>query len=141
MPTTRQLNAYLGTILDTHEIALSVGEDTVDPDKRLTLARLLAFVSETVNADLVAWTVADSYRYVGAPTYGTGANAGVIVGATIVWPDSSGGVLAVSVVDPVWLVWTSYTITHVASGKTVTVTGLVMDSDGEITTPYSYSIS
>ena len=45
---------------------------------------------------------------------------GVVTTATVKWPDGSAGTFTTTATDATWLAVNSYTITHTASGKTVT---------------------
>lgn len=54
----------------------------------------------------------------------------VIVSATVIWPDGSGGVFTTVEVDSEELLINSYTVTHTVSGKTVTQPTITRDAAG-----------
>lgn len=96
------------------------------------------------NEQLIEWATADVWASrVSAVTYGTAGTAQeyVIVSANFTWPDGSAGVYTAVTVNDTYLTPTEYTLTHAASSKTVTFSGLTFDSTGRIATPYSIAVS
>lgn len=100
----------------------------------------LAGGATITNPVLREWAIAESWRYNGAPTYHS-THTDVVASCNIVWPDTSAGVYTAVTIDSVWLEPTEYTLTHTASSKTVTFSGLVRNSDGQITTQYSVAVA
>jgi len=69
-----------------------------------------------------------------APTYDA-VVTDVIKTVTVYWPDSSEGVYTAVTIDGTHKEATEFTLTHVASGLTLTGSGLVRNGAGQITTP------
>lgn len=89
---------------------------------------------------LLEWALAEAYYLSEAPTY-HGTYTDTIATVDIVWPDGETGTYTAVTIDPVWEEPTEFTLTHTASSQTVTAEGLVRDSAGRITTPYSWSVA
>lgn len=84
-----------------------------------------------LDTHLKQWTESGAYEMT-AITY-NGTYPTVISSATVKWPDGSAGVLTVTAQDTTHLVETAYTITHTASGKTVTQAAVTLNANGDIT--------
>lgn len=87
-------------------------------------------------SDLLAWTLAASYSVTSA----TRDSDGVITTATVSWPDGSAGTFTRTAKNAIWLVIDAYTVTHSASGKTVTQAAVTRDSNGNITAQPSLTV-
>lgn len=88
-------------------------------------------------SDLLAWTLAASYSVISA----TRDSDGVITTATVSWPDASTGTFTRTAKNAIWLVIDAYTVTHSASGKTVTQAAVTRDSNGNITAKPSPTVA
>jgi len=75
-----------------------------------------------------------------APTYDV-TYTDVVKTVAVLWPDGSAGVYTAVTIDATWLEPTQWTITHADSGKTLTASGLVRNASGQITTPYTYTVT
>lgn len=90
---------------------------------------------------LLAHWAAALERLNGAPT-AHGTYPDLIGSANVIWPDGSAGAYTVTAVDANWIVVTGFTLTHAQSGRTLTYSGLVLNSTtGFITTPATFSVS
>lgn len=58
---------------------------------------------------------------------------GVPTTATVKWPDGSAGTFTVTTKNSTWLAVDAFTISHTASGKTVTQAAVTRDSNGQVT--------
>lgn len=92
----------------------------------------------TVNAQqLKDWAEGEAYQMTGA----TFDADNVISGATVLWPDGSGGTFTTTTKDGTWFAINAYTITHTASGKTVTQSAVTRDGNGNITSKPSITVA
>lgn len=78
---------------------------------------------------LKEWTEAEAYE----TTALTRDSNGVVTSATVKWPDGSAGTFTATTINTQWVSIDAYTITHTASGKTVTQSAVTRDSDGAVT--------
>lgn len=130
----------------TYHAPIAVGASNHPDTVNNPLGQLDAAIGSVIggatvtHARLVEWAASDAYRLGAAPTYSS-TYPDVIASCPIVWPDSSSGAYTATVIDSVWEEPTTYALTHTASSKTVTVTGLVRSADGQITTQPTYSVS
>jgi hypothetical protein len=85
--------------------------------------------STITDQQLKDWASAESYELTAA----TVDVNNVVTVATVKWPDGSAGVFAVTTQNTTWLAIDAYTITHVASGKTVTQAAVTRNSTGAVT--------
>ena len=76
----------------------------------------------------------------GNPTYDV-TYTDVIKTVAVYWPDLSEGTYTAVTIDGTWLEPTEWTLTHVASGKTLTSSGLVRNAAGQITTNPTLTIT
>jgi hypothetical protein len=81
--------------------------------------------------NLKTWTEGGAYELT-AITY-DGTHSTLIASAVVKWPDGSAGVLTVTAHDNTAVKETAYTITHTASGKTVTQAAVTLNADGNVT--------
>ena len=81
------------------------------------------------DAQLKEWTAGEDYE-VTAATYDAD---NVVTTATVKWPDGSAGTFTTVIKDGTWLAIGAYTITHTASGKTVTQALVTRDANGNVT--------
>jgi hypothetical protein len=84
----------------------------------------------TLDQTLAEWTEGIAYQLLSI----TRDSNGIITGATIKWPDGSSGVFTSTIIDSSFYAINAYTITHVASGKTITQPGVTRDTLGNIIT-------
>lgn len=89
------------------------------------------YVVNNFTERLKAWTASGAYQKT-AITYNA-TYPTVINSATVVWPDGSAGVLTITTFDATYLIETAYTITHTASGKTITQEAVTLNTNGYIT--------
>lgn len=78
---------------------------------------------------LKEWVQGDDYELT-AVTYDSD---GVPTTATVKWPDGSAGTFTVTTKNSTWLAVDAYTISHTASGKTVTQAAATRDGNGQVT--------
>lgn len=78
---------------------------------------------------LKAWAEGENYE-VTAATYDAD---NVVTTATVKWPDGSAGTFTTTTKNATWLAVDAYTISHTASGKTVTQAAVTRDASGNIT--------
>ena len=83
------------------------------------------------DALLKAWTESGAYELT-AITY-DGTHTSAISTATAKWPDGSAGVFTATAIHVTWGKVDAYTLTHVASGKTVTQATVTRDTNGNVT--------
>ena len=76
----------------------------------------------------------------GNPTYDA-VYTDVVETVNVYWPDLSEGTYTAVTIDGTWLEPTEWTLTHVASGKTLTSSGLVRNAAGQITTKPTLTIT
>lgn len=91
------------------------------------------------NQVLIAWTEGVAYEAT-AITY-NGTYTTLISSATVKWPDTSAGTLTVTAIDTTLLRETAYTITHAASGKTVTQAAVTLNANGDIVTKPALTVA
>lgn len=83
------------------------------------------------------WTEAEAYE----ATSITRDAAGVPTSATVKWPDGSAGTFTATTINSVWNAVDAYTITHDASGKTVTQAAVTRDGSGAVTVKPALTVS
>ena len=81
------------------------------------------------NDILKAWAEAEAYEL----TAITRDAYGVPTTATVKWPDGSAGTFTTVTENTTWLAVDGYTISHTASGKTVTQADVTRDGNGNVT--------
>ena len=81
-----------------------------------------------LNDSLKEWTEGEDYEL----TAITRDANGVVDSATVKWPDGSAGAFTTTTKDATWLAVNAYTITHTASGKTVTQALVTRDALGGV---------
>lgn len=92
------------------------------------------------NARLLEWALTGAWKMSAAPTY-DGTYTNTISTVAVVWPDGSLGTYTATVINATWEEPTSWNITHATASKTVSSTGLVRNSDGQITTQPTYTVT
>jgi hypothetical protein len=94
-------------------------------------AALTANVGGAVASDQVLreWAGGEDYELT-AVTYDSD---GVVTTATAKWPDGSAGTFTTTTKNLTWLAVDAYTISHTASGKTVTQAAVTRDGNGLVT--------
>lgn len=66
---------------------------------------------------------------------------GVVTTATVKWPDGSAGTFTTTDQNSTWLAVDAFTISHTASGKTVTQAAVTRDSNGLVTTKPALTVA
>lgn len=94
-------------------------------------------LKDLTTASIIGWTASGAYSIASA----TRDSDGVITTASVSWPDGSLGTLTRTAKNQTFLTIDSYTITHSASGKTVTQSAVTRDSLGNITAQPALSIT
>lgn len=97
----------------------------------------LAGGAAVANATLIAWAEAEAYQAISL----TRDEDGVVSGATVLWPDGSAGTLTRTSKNATWLAVDAYTLTHAASGKTVTQAAVTRNADGAVTAKPALTVS
>lgn len=100
-----------------------------------TGSQLLATISDFAGASissarLVELTLAEAWQMAVTAVY----SDGVVQTANVVWPDGSAGVFTTTTHNTTHGMIDAYTVTHVASGRTVTQPAVTRDAAGNITT-------
>lgn len=83
-------------------------------------------------AQLKEWTEAGAYE-ITAVTYST-TYLSVVSTATVKWPDGSAGTFTATTINATFEAIDAYTISHTASGLTVTQAAVTRNTDGSVTT-------
>ncbi len=78
---------------------------------------------------LLGWTEGEGYELLTAVYDGDG----VLASGTVRWPDGSAGVWTRTAKNTTWLAVDGYTVTHDASGLTVSQAAATRDADGCVT--------
>lgn len=86
---------------------------------------------------LVAWTEAEAYE----PTSVTRDSNGIATSAVVKWPDGSEGAFTATTINATHFAIDAYTITHTASGKTVTQATVTRDNSGAVTAKPALTVS
>jgi len=89
----------------------------------------LAGGATVTDARLKEWVSGEDYELT-AITYDAD---GVVTTATVKWPDGSAGTFTTTTKNSTWLAVDAYTISHTASGKTVTQAAVTRDGSGLVT--------
>lgn len=128
--------------------ALSAVTDLQDADefllsrsglsKKIAGSLLIDGGSNATDQTLKEWTEAEAWEPSGAIS--RDAN-NVVTTCNVVWPDGSAGVFTATANDTDTGAIDSYTITHTASGKTVTQSAVTRNSDGAVTTKPALGVS
>lgn len=87
---------------------------------------------------LIEWTEGEAYEITSA-TYD--ADNVITDVTTVKWPDGSGGIFHVTNKNVTWLAVDGYTITHAASGLTVTQLPVTRDLNGNVTTKPALTVA
>lgn len=117
------LNAVPGALAD---IAQSEANANAAAARADTAATLTGYDLPRL---LRMWTQGEDYE----PTAITRNSDGLVTTATVTWPDGSAGTLTATNYNATHGVYDGYTITHTASGKTVTQAAVTRDSNGAAT--------
>ena len=102
-------------------------------------AKSLTGGASVQNAQLIAWTEAGAYEAT-AVTMDTTDDM-VPATATVKWPDGSAGAFTATAINATWSAVDAYTVTHTASGKTVTQATVSRNDDGIVTTKPALTVS
>lgn len=114
----------------TNGFALRV-TDAVEGTVEYSPAELLTFSTGTTLQVVMlrAWAASNAFTITSA----TRDADGVITTATISWPDGSSGTFTRTVKNPTYLTIDAFTVTHAASGKTITQATVTRDANGNVT--------
>lgn len=97
----------------------------------------LATGATMLDALLIGWAAGESYILTSA----TRDADDVITSATVRWPDGSAGVFTATAIDDEFSAINAYTVTHAASGKTVTQPAVTRNSSGAVTAQPNITVS
>jgi hypothetical protein len=97
----------------------------------------LAGGANVFNATLVAWAEAEAFE----ATSVTRDSDGVPSSAVVKWPDGSAGAFTRTAKDTTFLAVDAFTVSHTASGKTVTQASVTRDALGNITTKPALTVA
>lgn len=89
----------------------------------------LAGGAAVTDAILKEWVEGEDYEL----TSITRDSDGVVTGATAKFPDGSAGTFTATTINSTWKAIDAYTLSHTASGKTVTQADVTRDSNGNVT--------
>lgn len=102
----------------------------------VVLTNALAGGAAATAVQILAWAAAEAYQVVESPLIYDATYPDLLSNDatnTITWPDGSTGELAVTAYDTTWIAVKSFTLTHAASGKTVTQSAIMRDATGNVT--------
>lgn len=99
----------------------------VDASAGVTKRVKFSDVAPSTNSSLKGWLTSLAYTSV---TYDSD---NVISSATVKWPDGSAGTFTRTTKNATFLTVDAYTVTHTASGKTVTQSAVTRNSIGQVT--------
>lgn len=88
---------------------------------------------------LKSWTESGAFEMT-AITY-DGTTTTVPVTATVKWPDDSAGTFTATTINATFAVVDAYTITHTASGSTVTQSAVTRNAEGNVTVKPALTVS
>ncbi len=114
----------LSTLTTTVKTSAVAAMNEIDAD----LAALGGGATVT-DARLKEWASGEDYE-ITAATYDSD---GVVTTATVKWPDASAGTFTTTTKNTTWLAVDAYTVSHTASGKTVTQAAVTRDANGQVT--------
>lgn len=92
----------------------------------------VSLINEQVK-QLKEWMALGLFKTVRGGTYDA-THITALTAANVVWPDGSAGVYASLSIDATHGKVTSYSITHVDSGRTLIQPAMTLDANGNITT-------
>ena len=108
-------------------------------DKTSLVASVAELYAKTITGgasvtaeQLKEWTEAGAYE-ITAVTYST-TYLSVVATATVKWPDGSAGTFTATTINATYEAIDAYTISHTASGLTVTQAAVTRNADGNVTT-------
>lgn len=120
-----QGSSYLGSSVDTGDrVLLEKGDGSY---KRVS-ASLLSGAGLEESQMIKEWAQGKDYE----PTAITRDTEGRVTTMTVVWPDDSPGVYTATDYNATHEVYDGFTITHTASGQTVTQAAVTRNTDGAI---------
>lgn len=134
---TADIDAALGRLAGADELitrasdAAIVMEESADDLAQLStqLAAITADALQSQRSLIQGWAAGQAYQTV-TPTRSA---TGLLQTATVIWPDGSTGVYTGTTYDATYDVYLGYTVTHAASGTTVTQPAVTLDAGGAIT--------
>lgn len=123
-----QIDAAIGTLAalattDKTNIVAAVNE---------VIEKVITFGADVTQPTLRAWTEGESYELINLVYDATYTNT--LSAATVVWPDASTGDFTATTINATYEAIDAYTITHDASGLTVTQPAVTRNTDGAVTT-------
>lgn len=123
-----ELDAAIGTL------ALLTTTDKTDLVSAVNevIEKVITFGADITQPTLRAWTEGESYELINLVYDTTYTNT--LSAATVAWPDGSTGDFAATTINATYEAIDAYTITHDASGLTVTQPAVTRNTDGAVTT-------
>jgi hypothetical protein len=122
----------------TSAASSAVGTHNTSATAHLNIAPGGATVS---NQQLIEWCESGAYEMTAITYHGTNTKA--VSTATVKWPDGSAGTFTTTAYNttafPARV--NAYTVSHTASGKTVTQAACTLNADGEITTKPALTVA
>jgi hypothetical protein len=129
IPSAIARDSEVTTAIGTHASATDPHADRAYAAAQIAIA---AGGGATASDQLLKnWTESGAYELT-AITYNV-TYPTVIASGVVKWPDGSAGALTVTAQNTTYLKETAFTITHTASGKTVTQAAVTLNTDGNIT--------
>lgn len=122
-----QLDAALGSLAGLSTSAKSSAVAAINE----VVAVAITGGASVTDAQLKAWAEGESYELT-TITYDT-TYTGVPATATVKWPDGSAGAFTATTINATFEAVDAYTITHTASGKTVTQAAVTRNTEGAVT--------
>lgn len=89
---------------------------------------------------LKEWMALGLFKRVSGGTYDA-THITALTSANVIWPDGSEGVYTSLAIDATWGKVTSWKVTHVNSGRTLTQPAMTLDANGQITTVPDISVA
>lgn len=129
-----EMTAIAGASVSPASDLVALVDTSAAETKKIAVSELFRVYE---NDELKAWTNSGAF----AITSATRDSDGVITTATVAWPDGSAGTFTRTTKNAIWLVIDAYTVTHSASGKTVTQAAVTRDSNGNITAQPSLTVA
>lgn len=141
-PITTGAAANAGTVntpLGTLDAAIGQLTGLATADKTSAVAAIneirgqsVSWAANVTSGQLRAWAEGGAYEITAVTYHGTYTS--VVASAVVKWPDASAGVFTATTINATYEAIDAYTITHVASGLTVTQAAVTRNGDGNVIT-------
>lgn len=128
-------NTSIGTIADLSNVGAGATTNLVDAAEELQEIIGVDDFDET----LKAWTSSEAWELTAITYHAT--VPGLILSATIKWPDASGGTFTTTTQNTVWKTVDAFTALHTVSGLTVTQTAVTRNVFGWPTTKPALTVA